>query len=59
MKRDFDKFISGDRLPCRLDLNQSIGPSGDSNLINITTGTALSVNLKSMLDQILNEWNVY
>jgi hypothetical protein len=33
MKRDFDKFISGDRLPCRLDLDQSIGSSGDSNLI--------------------------
>jgi hypothetical protein len=27
MKRDFDKFISGDRLPCRLDLDQSIGSS--------------------------------
>ena len=52
MKRDFDKFISGDRLPCRLDLDQSIGSSGDSNLMNITTGTALSMNLKAMLNKI-------
>lgn len=25
MKRDFDEFISGDRFPCQLDFNQSIG----------------------------------
>jgi len=52
MKRDFDKFISGDRLPFHLDLDQSIGSSGDSNLMNITTGTALSMNLKAMLNKI-------
>lgn len=46
MKRDFDKFISGQS--GRLDLSQSVG-SDDSSFMNITSGTALSV--KSMLEK--------
>lgn len=52
MKRDFDKFISGDRLPSHLDF--SVG-SDDS--MNITTGTALSVRsvLEKEKDNLLKE----
>ena len=46
MKRDFDKFICGDRQHGKFDLSQSIG-SDDSSLGNITSGTAMSV--KSLL----------
>lgn len=47
MKRDFDKFISGDRQLGKFDLSRSL-ESDDSSMANMTAGTALSV--KSLLE---------